>query len=267
MNSKHYLVMSGIVGGVIGSLLTALLVSPVTAQRDKFGEIECTGLRVVDDAGNARIILTTDYRDAARRPYYDYDEVNVLITATGRGSLHVSGEEGKNGSVSIFSGSRSGSIHVYDDSGESMVSLGGRSMALARLLAKQLEKQGEAVPPDYRELKGYVEVYSKGNANGTFQAFPHGASVYLRYNGKDAYEVGGGGANLFGGQDTGGILELDYDIPFEKNVQLSQLDLGVNEKGGYVGIKSKKGKGRVAIGINEYGNGEVITRDKHGNRQ
>ena len=41
MNTKHYLIISGIVGGVIGSLFTALLVSPVTAQRDKFGEIEC----------------------------------------------------------------------------------------------------------------------------------------------------------------------------------------------------------------------------------
>ena len=40
MNTKYNLVISGIVGGVIGSLFTALLVSPVTAQRDKFGEIE-----------------------------------------------------------------------------------------------------------------------------------------------------------------------------------------------------------------------------------
>ena len=51
MNTKHYLIVSGIVGGVIGSLLTALLVSPVTAQRDKFGVIECTELRIIDQAG------------------------------------------------------------------------------------------------------------------------------------------------------------------------------------------------------------------------
>ena len=60
MNTKHYLVMSGIVGGVIGSLLTALLVSPVTAQRDEFGEIECTKLTVVDADGVSRIILSTN---------------------------------------------------------------------------------------------------------------------------------------------------------------------------------------------------------------
>ena len=35
-------------------MLTALLVSPVTAQRDTFGEIECTSLRIVDANGIAR---------------------------------------------------------------------------------------------------------------------------------------------------------------------------------------------------------------------
>ena len=60
MNTKHYLVISGIVGGVMGSLLTALLVSPVTAQRDrfdKFGHIECTSLSVVDVEGKSRVFL------------------------------------------------------------------------------------------------------------------------------------------------------------------------------------------------------------------
>ena len=60
MNTKHYLIISSIVGGVIGSLLTALLVSPVTAQRDKFGEIECTSLRVVDAAGKTAALLSVD---------------------------------------------------------------------------------------------------------------------------------------------------------------------------------------------------------------
>lgn len=55
---KHYMILSGIVGGIVGSLLTALLVSPVTAQRDKFGDIECTSLSVVNPAtGKATIEL------------------------------------------------------------------------------------------------------------------------------------------------------------------------------------------------------------------
>ena len=58
MNTKHYLVTSGIVGGVIGSLLTALLVSPVTADRDEVGVIECTELRVVDAKGSTLALVS-----------------------------------------------------------------------------------------------------------------------------------------------------------------------------------------------------------------
>ncbi len=44
----------GFLFAVIGMLL-----SPVTAQRDKFGEIECTKLTVVDKDGKMRVRLTT----------------------------------------------------------------------------------------------------------------------------------------------------------------------------------------------------------------
>ena len=37
--------------------MTALLVSPVTAQRDKIGDIECTKLTVVDAAGKHSVII------------------------------------------------------------------------------------------------------------------------------------------------------------------------------------------------------------------
>ena len=36
-------------------------VQPVTAQRDKFGDIECTSLKVVDADGIARVILQYPY--------------------------------------------------------------------------------------------------------------------------------------------------------------------------------------------------------------
>lgn len=61
MNTKHFVVISGIVGGVIGSLLTAMLVPPVTAERDKFGEIECTKLTIVHpDYKQPAVVLDSD---------------------------------------------------------------------------------------------------------------------------------------------------------------------------------------------------------------
>ena len=56
---KKYLVISGIVGGMAGSIITVLLVLPVTAQHQhgKFRDIECNFLRLVDKDGKTRLIL------------------------------------------------------------------------------------------------------------------------------------------------------------------------------------------------------------------
>lgn len=46
----------------------------------------------------------------------------------------------------------------------------------------------------------------------------------------------------------------------------SKVWLGVDEHGGRVFVEGK-GKGEAAMGINEYGNGNVSTWDKNGYRQ
>ena len=77
MNTKHQ-VISGIIGGIVGSIITALMVSSGTAQRDKFGDIECTSLRVVDKDGKTRVILSTDASDGLR------DAKNIRVRIIGR---------------------------------------------------------------------------------------------------------------------------------------------------------------------------------------
>lgn len=94
MNTKHYLVISGIVGGVIGSLLTAVLVSPVTAQRDKFGEIECRKLTVVDEEGMP-IVKLTDMRFGPRVIIYGKDfkpKVAIGVNDGDHGGVEVLGD-------------------------------------------------------------------------------------------------------------------------------------------------------------------------------
>lgn len=81
MKTKHYLVLSGIMGGVIGSLLTALLVSPVTAERDKFGEIECTKLTIVHpDYKQPAVVLDSDRYGGAIKVTDGFGVVRVNIS-------------------------------------------------------------------------------------------------------------------------------------------------------------------------------------------
>ena len=83
--------------------------------------------------------------------------------------------------------------------------------------------------------------------------------------------------------DHGGAISI------HGNDRLSWASLGIDEHGGVVGVRGKggkaqaswlsidenggrvdligKGEGKVAIGINEYGNGVVSTWDKNGYRQ
>lgn len=149
MNSKHYLVLSGIVGGVVGSLLTALLVSPVTAQRDKLGEIECTKLTVVSKDGSERplVVLMTE-EDGGYiavcgndgKPVvglFTKEEYGGIITVKGKdgkpgaglgtneygGRIDVMGKDGKS-LVGLRSAENGGHIGVWGKDGKSLVGLG-----------------------------------------------------------------------------------------------------------------------------------------------
>lgn len=48
-------------------LFIGMMLSPVTAQRDKFGEIECTGLTIFDEAGVARVRLGANEHGGGER--------------------------------------------------------------------------------------------------------------------------------------------------------------------------------------------------------
>lgn len=54
-----YMGFGGLIA-IIGMLFGIGMLSSVTAQRDKFGAIECTSLRVVDAAGEVGVWLTVD---------------------------------------------------------------------------------------------------------------------------------------------------------------------------------------------------------------
>ena len=102
MNTKHQ-VISGIIGGIIGSIITALAVSSGTAQRDKFGDIECTSLRVVDADGNPGVSLSIDgHGEHGGRVYVvgkDGKSGVVISIDVAGGYVGASGKDGKSGAL------------------------------------------------------------------------------------------------------------------------------------------------------------------------
>ena len=232
MNAKHYLVLSGIVGGVIGSLLTALLVSPVTAQRDKFGEIECTGLRVVDEDGVARVMLDAEGK-RGRAELLGEDFISgVILEAKQHG-----------GAVKVFGGKSAAAISVIQ----------------AQATVVVLDKNGKlAVGLDSTDYGGLVKAHGAHDKNGESLAMlgvaPHGAMAAV-------WGKGGEGMAALQSDQHGGGVEV-----YNKDDKL-QGRLGITEHGGQIEIYGNDRKPKASLNIDDYGNGEVITLDKHGNRQ
>ncbi len=92
----------GSVFTIIGMLFAIGLLSSVTAQRDKFGKIECTKLRVVDAEGNKQVILT-------------FDEHGGYVAAYGK--------DGKS-KAGLYNSEYGGLVGAYGKDGKSQAGLG-----------------------------------------------------------------------------------------------------------------------------------------------
>ena len=127
INTVH-LVISGIAGGIIWNVLTALLSGYF---RSKWGvnfdskltspEIECKRLTVVDRNGKARVILASDapfISDVTPYPSWIECEGVTIYGSENCGRVIVKSKsensENKCNSASLFASERGGSVSVYD---------------------------------------------------------------------------------------------------------------------------------------------------------
>ena len=121
---KHWKV--GLVYAAFGSLFTivGMLASDVTARRDKFGEIECTRLKIVDDDGVAKVALAVDGNTAGHISIYGTNGLpRVMLSSDGEGGIvSVSGNDNQ-AKVAIASNGAGGVIEVYNQNEDRAVLL------------------------------------------------------------------------------------------------------------------------------------------------
>ena len=85
MKFRHkfgYIALGGLLM-LIGMIVSSIFMPNLFAQRDRFGEIECTNLRVVDKEGNVKVLISSD--ESGR--YSSKDREAVFIGADLRGGI------------------------------------------------------------------------------------------------------------------------------------------------------------------------------------
>ena len=180
MNMKHYLLISGIVGGVIGSVLTALLVSPVTAQRDKFGVVECSELRIVDEDGNWATRLGVGAPGGYVMAFGKDDNSMVMLGFGKDGPAVTIGNE--DGIAEILVSEDGGDFRVYGKDGQLAAVLGtsaagggGRSLFLGKDGAPKvtigITEQGDGIFSVAGKSEGRVILSIDDNGSGVVETY------------------------------------------------------------------------------------------------
>ena len=149
-NWKIKLVYIGF-GSLFGCLFTiiGMLASPVTAQRDKFGEIECRALNIVDANGEVRAVVGEGENGGFVNVYDKYSQAVVALNADIKGQVQCREmrvvDSGAKAKVVVWSTSSEGRVDVFSDDVVSWATL-------------SVNDDGGRIT----EHGGHVEVHGKG---------------------------------------------------------------------------------------------------------
>ena len=213
----------------LGSVFTVIgmILSPVTAQRDKFGEIECTKLTIVDSDGNSMAYLWAGEYGGRLDVFSKKDTSNRAAVFVGKedgGARYLRGNKANNASsVLIYIGENGGDISIDDKSDNEVIRL------------------------HVDELGGRLDIDNIGKvACSQFKVIGPDNKTRIIL---EADESQGGEIKIVGGDGntTAKLHSTDY--------------------GGRLDIFGKNDNTTKAfVGVNEYGNGVVNTWDKRGYR-
>ena len=152
MNIKQKLAYIAI-GGVL--VAAGMIISPLNAQKDKFGEIECTRLAVVDAKGKERIVLSTNIMDGIVGRSFDENR-----------RVRIIGDENHGGGISAYS--KEGEVHAWltstNDKGSVVV------FSEDRLSAVNLSTDEDG---------GFVHAWGKDGQSASLRISGHGGEISL----------------------------------------------------------------------------------------
>ena len=138
MNTREKFRYMAFGGALVFLGMVGAMMSPLTAEKDKFGEIECTRLTVVDADGKMGVLLTTTEHGGS-----------VLTPGKDGKSVASLGVDEHGGSVSAFGKDGQSAVMLGVDEHGGGVSAFGKDGQLAAMLAA-------------KEHGGHVHVNGKG---------------------------------------------------------------------------------------------------------
>ena len=214
---KAGLMALGSVFTIIGMLFAIGMLPSVTAQRDKFGDIECTGLTVVDASGQKAVVLDSNENGGSVNTYDTggNPRVSIWVDVLG-GRVNVYSSKDPWTSALLYFDEYGGHFTVYGNESGTGVELstdehGGRVEVVGKLL-----KQGAVLCLD--EHGGRLDVFGKlddkNRAIVGINKYGHGIVNTWKKSGERFHTLGNS-VNLPSAGTTAGVIESKVDGTFE----------------------------------------------------
>ena len=250
MNTKErlYAVIGGCVGAVLTMVVCSFLPLGAQSQGDSYGEITCTGLKVIDSEGRVAIRLSnSDYPSVASGviQVFGKDDSNAFQAVW-------IGVSEKNGMVGVYNRDFASAQLKTNENGGCVTVFGTRESKFEEFATMQVADQGGSMVVHNRQ----------GKTVGGLGVYESRGMVTV---------LGEGGTEL--GLDTGvATMRVDEEggnITVHRRKSTGEgVRIDTNQYGGKVIVFGKGNKlSRAIMGVDEYGNGGVSTWDKNGYRR
>ena len=124
MNTREKFRYMAFGGALVFLGMVGAMMSPLTAERDKFGEIECTRLTVVDADGKRRVIISRGVDGGSVDAYGKDGKLRASLAITEHGGyVYAHGKDGKS-AVALGITEHGGSVYALGKDGKPQASLG-----------------------------------------------------------------------------------------------------------------------------------------------